>query len=118
MARIQTFNKIAPEGLAILEDRGHTVGPEIDDPDAILVRSAKLHEIEFGPSLKAIARAGAGVNNVPVDRCTTEGIAVFNTPGSNANSVKELVVAGLMLSSRNIIGGTPGSSPLTPVRPT
>jgi D-3-phosphoglycerate dehydrogenase / 2-oxoglutarate reductase len=105
MARIRTYNKIAPEGLAILEDRGHTVGPEIDDPDAILVRSAKLHEIEFGPSLKAIARAGAGVNNVPVDRCTAEGIAVFNTPGSNANSVKELVVAGLMISSRNIIGG-------------
>lgn len=105
MARIRTYNKIAPEGLAVLEDRGHSVGPEIDDPDAILVRSAKLHDIEFGPSMKAIARAGAGVNNVPVERCTAEGIAVFNTPGSNANSVKELVVAGLMISSRNIIGG-------------
>jgi D-3-phosphoglycerate dehydrogenase len=105
MARIRTYNKIAPEGLAILEDRGHQLGPDIDDPDAILVRSAKLHDIELGASLKAIARAGAGVNNVPVDRCTDAGIVVFNTPGSNANSVKELVVAGLMLSSRTIIDG-------------
>lgn len=105
MARIRTYNKIAPEGLAILEDRGHQVGPEVDDPHAILVRSAKLHELEFNPSLMAVARAGAGVNNIPVDRCTEAGIAVFNTPGSNANSVKELVVAGLMVSSRKIIQG-------------
>jgi D-3-phosphoglycerate dehydrogenase len=107
MARIQTFNKIAPEGLAILEDRGHTVGPEIDDPDAILVRSAKLHEIEFGPSLKAIGRAGAGVNNVPVDRCTElKESSVFNTPGIQ-RELREGTghVAGLMLSSRKIIGG-------------
>jgi D-3-phosphoglycerate dehydrogenase len=105
MARIRTYNKIAPEGLAILTNRGHQVSPDVDDPDAILVRSAKLHDIELGGSLKAIARAGAGVNNVPVERCTEAGIVVFNTPGSNANSVKELVVAGLMLSSRKIIDG-------------
>lgn len=105
MARIRTYNKIAPEGLAILENRGHQVSPDVEDPDAILVRSAKLHDIELGASLKAIARAGAGVNNVPVERCTDAGIVVFNTPGSNANSVKELVVAGLMLSSRKIIDG-------------
>ena len=105
MARIRTYNKIAPEGIAILEDRGHQVGPEIDDPDGILVRSATLHDVAFGDSLLAIARAGAGVNNIPLDRCTESGVAVFNTPGSNANSVKELVVAGLMLSSRRIVEG-------------
>ncbi|POQ98967.1 3-phosphoglycerate dehydrogenase [Alkalispirochaeta sphaeroplastigenens] len=105
MARIQTFNKIAAEGIALLEARGHQVGPDVHDPDGILVRSAKLHDITFGPSLRGIARAGAGVNNVPVSRCTEEGVVVFNTPGSNANSVKELVVAGLMLSSRKIIEG-------------
>jgi D-3-phosphoglycerate dehydrogenase len=103
MARIQTFNKIAPEGLAILTERGHEVGPDVPNPDGILVRSAKLHDLDLGDNLKAIARAGAGVNNVPVDRCTDAGVVVFNTPGSNANSVKELVIAGLMLSSRRII---------------
>lgn len=103
MARIQTFNKIAPEGLAILTERGHEVGPDVPNPDGILVRSAKLHDLDLGDNLKAIARAGAGVNNVPVERCTDAGVVVFNTPGSNANSVKELVIAGLMLSSRRII---------------
>ncbi|HKK47456.1 MAG TPA: phosphoglycerate dehydrogenase [Alkalispirochaeta sp.] len=114
MARIRTYNKIAPEGIAILEDRGHQVSSDTEDPDAILVRSAKLHDIEFGASLKAIARAGAGVNNVPVERCTDAGIVVFNTPGSNANSVKELVVAGLMLSSRKIIDGYTWTQTLDP----
>lgn len=114
MARIRTYNKIAPEGIAILEDRGHQVSSDTEDPDAILVRSAKLHDIEFGTSLKAIARAGAGVNNVPVERCTDAGIVVFNTPGSNANSVKELVVAGLMLSSRKIIDGYTWTQTLDP----
>lgn len=73
--------------------------------DAILVRSASLHDLEFGKQLKAIARAGAGVNNIPVDRCTQEGIVVFNTPGANANGVKELVIAGMLLASRDILGG-------------
>lgn len=105
MATIRTYNAIAPEGLAILEGRGHTVSPDAENPDGILVRSAKLHDVELPPSLKAIARAGAGVNNIPVDLCTARGIVVFNTPGSNANSVKELVVAGLLLSSRLILEG-------------
>lgn len=103
MANIRTYNKIAPEGLAILQERGHQVGPDIENPDGILVRSAKLHDVDFAPGLLAIARAGAGVNNIPVEMCTDAGIVVFNTPGSNANSVKELVVAGLMLSSRRIV---------------
>ncbi len=105
MAQIRTYNSIAPEGLKILQERGHTVGPDISEPDGILVRSASLLDLEFSPGLRAIARAGAGVNNVPVDRCTTAGIVVFNTPGSNANSVKELVVAGLLLSSRQVLEG-------------
>ncbi|SIQ28413.1 D-3-phosphoglycerate dehydrogenase [Alkalispirochaeta americana] len=116
MARIQTFNKIAAEGIALLEARGHQVGPDVHDPDGILVRSAKLQDITFGPSLRGIARAGAGVNNVPVSRCTEEGVVVFNTPGSNANSVKELVVAGLMLSSRKIIEGCQWVQTLDPAK--
>ncbi len=103
MANIRTYNKIAPEGLALLTERGHTVGPNIENPDGIIVRSAALHDIELNSELTAVARAGAGVNNIPVDRCTDKGIVVFNTPGSNANSVKEMVVAGLLLSSRKIL---------------
>lgn len=76
-----------------------------DNADAILVRSAVMHDMEFSPDLKAIARAGAGVNNIPLDRCAEEGIVVFNTPGANANGVKELVIAGMLLASRDIIGG-------------
>lgn len=105
MANVLTLNKIAREGITLLESRGHTVGSNIDAPDAILVRSASLHDMEFDPNLKAIARAGAGYNNIPVDRCTETGIVVFNTPGSNANSVKELVLGGLILSSRLITEG-------------
>ena len=75
------------------------------DADGILVRSAALHELEFGKNLKVIARAGAGVNNIPLDRCAEEGIVVFNTPGANANGVKELVIAGMLLASRDILGG-------------
>ncbi len=105
MANIKTYNKIAPEGIAILTDRGHTVGPDVDNPEGILVRSASLQDVPFSSRLAAIARAGAGVNNIPVERCTQSGIVVFNTPGSNANSVKELVIAGLMISSRRIIEG-------------
>ncbi len=73
--------------------------------DAILVRSAKMHEMEFDKTLKVIARAGAGVNNIPLERCAEEGIVVFNTPGANANGVKELVIAGMLLAARDIIGG-------------
>ena len=73
--------------------------------DAILVRSAKMHEMEFDKNLKVIARAGAGVNNIPLERCAEEGVVVFNTPGANANGVKELVIAGMLLAARDIIGG-------------
>ena len=101
---IQTFNKISPFGLDILKDAGF----EIDngsDPVGAMVRSAKLHDEQFPNSLLAIARAGAGTNNIPVDRCASEGIVVFNTPGANANAVKELVLAGLLLSSRRVVQG-------------
>ena len=104
MFTVRTFNRIAPEGLSVFDD-GYQVGEDLDDPDAILLRSHKLHGMEFNPQLKAIARAGAGVNNIPVEECTSRGIVVFNTPGSNANSVKELVLSGLFLSSRRIHQG-------------
>ncbi|TVQ35787.1 MAG: 3-phosphoglycerate dehydrogenase [Spirochaetaceae bacterium] len=105
MFSVRTYNRIAESGLRILREAGITVDPAVENPDGILVRSASLHEIEFGPQLKAIARAGAGYNNVPVDRCSETGIVVFNTPGANANSVKELVLTGLLLSSRRIVQG-------------
>lgn len=105
MYTIKTLNSIAQRGLSILGERGFSIDDDADNPDGIVLRSTKLHDYEFPGSLKAIARAGAGVNNIPVDRCTEEGIVVFNTPGANANSVKELVIAGLLLSSRQIFQG-------------
>ncbi len=105
MYRIRTHNKISPKGLSLLDSNLFEVGENIEEPDAILVRSYKLHDAEFPESVKAIGRAGAGVNNIPVERCTDAGIVVFNTPGANANSVKELVISGLLLSSRKIHEG-------------
>ena len=105
MYKIRTLNKIAPVGLNIFDHGKYEVGSCIEQPDAILVRSANMLEMELPESLKAIARAGAGVNNIPVDLCSQKGIVVFNTPGANANAVKELAVASLLLTSRNIIGG-------------
>lgn len=102
--KIQLLNQIASVGLEQLGARYET-GTDIDDPDGILVRSAVMHETVFGENLKAIARAGAGVNNIPVDRCSETGIAVFNTPGANANGVKELAVCALLLAARDVIGG-------------
>ncbi|MDA0195982.1 MAG: phosphoglycerate dehydrogenase [Bacteroidetes bacterium] len=102
--KVQTFNKISNVGISRFPD-DYVVSDEVDNPDAILVRSAALHGIDFGSNMKAIARAGAGVNNIPIDKCTSLGIVVFNTPGANANAVKELVIAGLLLSSRKIVEG-------------
>jgi D-3-phosphoglycerate dehydrogenase len=106
MIKIQTYNNIAPAGLACFPADEYEVGPAIDSPDAILLRSHKLHGMEIPESLVAVARAGAGVNNIPIDALTEEGIVVFNTPGGNANAVKELVTASLLLGSRDILGGS------------
>jgi len=105
MFRIQTLNKISSEGLQRLSLDNYEVASEFASPDAILVRSAKMHDMDFSPKLKAIGRAGAGVNNIPIDLCTQKGIVVFNTPGANANAVKELVIASMLLSSRNLVEG-------------
>ncbi|RAP39239.1 3-phosphoglycerate dehydrogenase [Candidatus Marinamargulisbacteria bacterium SCGC AAA071-K20] len=102
---IKVLNKISELGISILKDKNYTISEDHSSPDALLVRSAKLHEEKFNENLKAIGRAGAGVNNIPIDRCTDSGIVVFNTPGANANAVKELVLTGMFLSSRDIIGG-------------
>lgn len=104
MYKIQTFNQISPQGL-VRFNSNYEVGPDLTSADAILVRSHKLQESDANPNLKAVARAGAGVNNVPVASYTDKGIVVFNTPGANANAVKELVLCGLLLSSRGIIPG-------------
>ena len=101
---IQLLNKIAAVGLAELGD-AYTVGEDVKNPDGIMVRSAVMHEMEFNPELKAIARAGVGVNNIPIERCSEAGIVVFNTPGANANGVKELAICALLLAARDVIGG-------------
>ena len=104
MYKNHCLNPISHVGLEKL-DENYVNTENAEDADVILVRSAKMHEMEFGKNLKAIARAGAGVNNIPLDRCAEEGIVVFNTPGANANGVKELVIAGMLLAARDIIGG-------------
>jgi D-3-phosphoglycerate dehydrogenase / 2-oxoglutarate reductase len=105
MFKIQTLNKISAKGLDLLDRETYEVASEMPHPDAILVRSAEMHQTPLADSVKAIARAGAGYNNIPVDVCSEKGIVVFNTPGANANGVKELVIAGLLLSSRRIFAG-------------
>jgi D-3-phosphoglycerate dehydrogenase / 2-oxoglutarate reductase len=100
--RILTLNQISPRGLERFQGGPYQVGPEIKRPQAILLRSADLHGYPIGPDLRAVGRAGAGVNNIPVDDLSRRGIPVFNTPGANANAVKELVVAGLLLAARNL----------------
>lgn len=102
MYNIQTLNKISPVGIDNFDSKKYTISDNVENPDAIIVRSAKMHDMEFGSNLLAIARAGAGTNNIPVDKCAEQGICVFNTPGANANAVKELVIAGLLLSSRKV----------------
>ena len=101
MFQIKTLNNISPIGLAQLDPKGFCVA-DCDCPDGILVRSAKIHDMDFPPSLLAIARAGAGTNNIPIDRCSQAGIVVFNTPGANANAVKEEVIFALLASSRKM----------------
>ncbi len=100
MRKIQLLNKISPSGLQILEDAGYKCAEEIENPDGIIVRSASMHEVEIPASVRGIARAGAGTNNIPVAECSEKGIVVFNTPGGNANAVKELAIMGLLLSAR------------------
>lgn len=102
MYNILTLNKIAAIGTDNFDKAVYNVADACENPDAIMVRSASMLDMQFGDNLLAIARAGAGVNNIPVDRCSEEGICVFNTPGANANAVKELVIAGLLLSSRKV----------------
>lgn len=105
MYRVRIYNQIAEKGLDTFDSKDVVVATALDYPQAILLRSHKLQTEEIEPSILAIARAGAGVNNIPLSYCTEQGIVVFNTPGANANSVKELVLAALLLSSRDVIGG-------------
>ncbi len=105
MKNIKLLNKIAKCGTDIFDKNVYNVAENAEAPEAIMVRSAAMHDMEFGKELKAIARAGAGVNNIPLDRCAEEGIVVFNTPGANANGVKELVICGMLLACRDVIGG-------------
>lgn len=102
MYQIKTLNKISNVGLSKFDKEKYVYGDNVENPDAIMVRSASMHEIEMPKSLLAIARAGAGVNNIPVADCAKQGIVVFNTPGANANAVKELVICGMLLSSRKV----------------
>ena len=105
MYRIKTMNKISSAGLSHLDQTRFQVGSDVENEDGILVRSAPMHDYEFPDALRAIARAGAGTNNIPIDRCSEHGIVVFNTPGANANAVKELVIAAMLIASRDILGG-------------
>jgi len=104
MYKIQTLNKIDPEGLRIFPLDQYEIASEFSAPDAIIVRSQAMHDLELPASLLAIARAGAGVNNIPIEKCTEKGIVVYNTPGANAHAVKEIVLAGMLLASRDIAG--------------
>lgn len=104
MYQIQTLNKISKKGLAVL-DENYTCADETENPDGIILRSFKMHDMELPESLRAVARAGAGVNNIPIDKCTDKGIVVFNTPGANANAVKEIVLGALFLASRKVVQG-------------
>jgi D-3-phosphoglycerate dehydrogenase len=105
MFRIQTLNKISPLGLDLFPRDKYEVASDIPNPDAILVRSAEMNGTEIPSSVLAIARAGAGYNNIPVQKCSENGVVVFNTPGANANAVKELTLAALLISSRDVVGG-------------
>ncbi|MBO5930340.1 MAG: 3-phosphoglycerate dehydrogenase, partial [Clostridia bacterium] len=103
MFDILTLNKIAKCGLEKF-GANYAISDDAKDPDGIVLRSFSMHEMELGKNLKAVARAGAGVNNIPIEKCTEAGVVVFNTPGANANAVKELVLLGLLISSRKVVG--------------
>ncbi|MBE6542537.1 MAG: 3-phosphoglycerate dehydrogenase [Ruminococcaceae bacterium] len=113
MKKIQLLNKIAAVGINNFDIAEYEVSTAVENPDAIMVRSAAMHDMQFDKNLKAIARCGAGVNNIPVEECANKGIVVFNTPGANANGVKELAIAALLLASRNIVGGIQWANTLT-----
>lgn len=113
MFNILTLNKIAKCGLDQLNDNYKITDDANVDADGIILRSFKMHDMEVPESLKAVARAGAGTNNIPIDKCSEKGIVVFNTPGANANAVKELVIAGMLLASRDVIGGVAWANTLT-----
>ncbi len=115
MYKVRTYNKIAVKGLNCFDRQHYEVGSDIGHPEAFLIRSQKLHDVAMPETLLAIARAGAGVNNVPVNDCSTRGIVVFNTPGANANAVKELVIAGMLMSTRGILPGIAYVNSLTAI---
>jgi len=103
MYNIQTLNNISAEGLKRLPADSYNVGDDASNPDGILVRSYKMHDMDFGSNLEAVARAGAGVNNIPIDALAEKGVVVFNAPGANANAVKELVIGGMLMAARNLV---------------
>ena len=105
MYKVRTYNKLSAKGLDRFNSENYDVSSDIADPDAFMLRSQKLHDEEIPTSVKAVARAGAGVNNIPIEKFTEKGIVVFNTPGANANAVKELIASALFISSRDIFGG-------------
>ena len=105
MYKVKILNNINPSALQKLDSSKYAISPEENRPDAIILRSAKLHDTQFNPELLCIVRAGSGVNNIPVGRCAEEGIVVFNTPGANAEAVKELAICAMLMSSRNVLGG-------------
>ena len=113
MYKIQTLNKISAIGLNILDRDNYEIATDINNPDAILVRSADMHEMQLADSVKAVARAGAGTNNIPIPELTEKGVVVFNTPGANANAVKELVMMALLLSSRPVVAANAWAKTLT-----
>ena len=104
MFEIKTMNAISPQGIEVLEKRGCRVGPEVENPQALLIRSAELHGAKFNDELLCIARAGAGYNNIPVEECAEKGIVVFNSPGANAEAVKEQEICSLVMASRDVLG--------------
>jgi D-3-phosphoglycerate dehydrogenase len=117
MFKIRTFNKISTSGTSRLPQERYEIGDKVENPDAILVRSADLHKVAVNPELKAVARAGAGTNNVPVNELSKHGIVVFNAPGANANAVKELVLAGMLMAVRNLREATEFVRSLDPADP-